>query len=184
MNKHQKTQNLKTETPETESSTFPTPVNPETLAQLDPDVAALAAEARELTDDIRVGDDLKFKKGTWTKVIGDKEIEIGATTTFAVDVRSYKRGWIRWWDKKPTFKAIGRPIDGFVSPPRGRLPDQDQNKWPRDGKSVPKDPWQETFSIVMRDLGDALSRRPHTTAQGRSVRCSAPIRRATKTTPA
>jgi hypothetical protein len=159
MTKHQKTQVLKTEKPEmkpkAESPALPTvqPVSPETVAQFDADIAALAAEARELTDDIRVGDDLRFKKEPWTKTIGDKEIGIGATATFAVDTRSYKRGWIKWVDRKPVFKMIGRPIDGFVSPLRSQLPDRD-DLWPRDARGVPEDPWQENFSIVMRDLSD------------------------------
>ena len=85
---------------------------------------------------------------------GDEETKIGATTTFAADMRSYKRGWIKWADRKPVFKAIGRPIDGFVSPTRDRLPDRDENRWPRDARGIAQDPWQENFSIVMRDLGD------------------------------
>lgn len=139
---------------ESKPETLPTPVIPETLAQLDADVVTLAAEARELIEDVRVGDDLRFKKGKWTKTIGDEETKIGATTPFATDMRSYKRGWIKWVDRKPVFKAIGRPIDCFVSPARDRLPDRDENRWPRDAKGVTQDPWQENFSIVMRDLGD------------------------------
>jgi hypothetical protein len=127
----------------------PTPVTP-----LDADIVALAAEARELTEDIRIGDDLKFKKGKWTKIIGDEETKVGPTTTFAVDMRSYKRGWIKWLDRKPVFKAIGRPIDGFVAPPRDRLPDRDEDSWPRDARGNASDPWQENFLIVMRDLDD------------------------------
>jgi hypothetical protein len=120
----------------------------------DADLAALDAEARELSDDIRVGDDLRFKKGKWAKMIGDKEVVITATMSFAVDMRSYKRGWIKWIDKKPVYKRIGRPIDGFISPVRDRLPDRDETQWPRDGKGQPQDPWQENFLIVMRDLSD------------------------------
>jgi hypothetical protein len=160
MTNQQKTQALKMEKEEmklkTESSALPAvqPVTTETLAQLDADVAALAAEARDLTDDVRVGDDLRFKKGKWAKTIGDEAIKIGATTPFAVDMRSYKRGWREWRDRKPVRNFIGRPIDGFVSPVRDRLPDRDESRWPTDARGVPQDPWQETFSIVMRDLSD------------------------------
>ena len=142
-----KTQNLKTEK-------LPAVTSPETLVQLDADLVVLAAEARELTDDIRVGDDLKFRKGKWLKTIDDDEIKIGNTTPFAFDMRSYKRGWIKWVDRKPAYKAIGRPIDGFVSPMRERLPDRDESQWPRDARGLPQDPWQENFSIVGRDLSD------------------------------
>jgi hypothetical protein len=160
MIKKQQTQNLKTKNHETENhetknaTTLPVIAAPETLAQLDADVAALAAEANELSDDYRVGDDLKFKKGKWTKSVGDKDIEIGGTMTFAVDVLSYKRGWIKWVDRKPVHKLIGRPVDGFVSPVRDRLDDNNENRWPRNSKGEPQDPWQETFSIVKRDLSD------------------------------
>jgi hypothetical protein len=127
---------------------------PETLAQLDPDIAALAAEASELSDDVRVGDDLRFTKVKWHKIVGKKDVAVSATTSFAVDMRSYKRGWIKWIDKKPVFKGIGRPIDGFISPKRHQLPDRDKSKWPT-VKGVPQDPWQETFYIIMRDLDDS-----------------------------
>jgi hypothetical protein len=143
-----KTQNLKTETAKH------LPLTSETLAQLDADISALAAEARELSDDFRVGDDLRFKKGEWSKVVDDHKRNIGSTATFVVDMLSYKRGWIKWVDRRPVFKAIGRPVDGFVSPTRDRLGDNDKNGWPRDAKGEPQDPWQEHFSIVMRDLSD------------------------------
>ena len=156
--KHQKMQNLETEKEEmktkTENSTLQAAVTKEMLVQFDADIAALAAEARDLTDDVRVGDDLRFKKGKWTKTIGDETIKIGSTTSFAVDMRSYKRGWMKWLDRKPVFKAIRRPIDGFVSPPRSRLPDRNKDSWPQDSKGVPQDPWQENFLIVMRNLDD------------------------------
>jgi hypothetical protein len=145
MTKHQKID---------EPKNLPVITSEETLAQLNADVAALAAEANELVADFRVGDDLRFKKGNWTKIIGDKEVEIGSTTTFVIDVLSYKRGWIKWLDRKPVHKIIGRPVDGFVSPARDRLGDLDESKWPRNSKFEAQDPWQETFSIVMRDLGD------------------------------
>jgi hypothetical protein len=162
MTKHQKTQNLKTEKEEmkqkTESSGLPAvqpqAVTTETLVQLDADLVALAAEARELADDIRIGDDLRFTKGRWHKIVGKKDTAVSTTTTFVIDMLSYKRGWIKWIDRKPVFKAIGRPIDGFISPARYRVPDRDDNSWPRDSKGVPQDPWQETFYVVMRDLSD------------------------------
>jgi hypothetical protein len=160
MTKQQKTQTLKTETeemkPETESSALPAvqPFTTETLAQLDADLAALAAEARELTDAIRIGDDLRCKKGKWSKTIGDETSKVGAATPFAADMRSFKREWIEWRDRKPVRKFGGRPIDGFVSPVRDRLPDRDESRWPTDARGVPQDPWQENFSIVMRDLED------------------------------
>jgi hypothetical protein len=117
MNKQQKSQDLRPE------NTLPAVQPPETLVQLDADVAALAAEAGELIGDDRVGNDLKFRKGKWTQIVDEEEVKIGVTTPFLVDVLSYKRGWIKWIDKKPVQKIIGRPIDGFISPMRERLDD-------------------------------------------------------------
>jgi hypothetical protein len=162
MTKHLKTTDVKPEQQNEEKITMtaqtstlsPQQPTPATTVDADADLAALASEARELTDDIRVGDDMRFKKGKWTKTVGDKEIEIGATTTFVADVRSYKRGWIKWVDRKPAAKILGRPVDGFVSPVRDRLGDHDEKRWPRDNRGAPQDPWQENFLIVMRDLGD------------------------------
>ena len=161
MNKPLKTTDMKPEQQNEEQMTTTTEEQPQVLAlspqqvaTTDADLAALAAEARELMDDVRIGDDLKFKKGKWLKAIGDEEIEISTTTTFVVDVRSYKRGWIKWVDRKPVAKILGRPVDGFVSPVRDRLGDHDEKRWPRDNKGQPQDPWQENFLIVMRDLGD------------------------------
>jgi hypothetical protein len=60
MTKHQKTQDLKPE-PKTETTTtlaaLPA-VPPQLTSTEDADIAALAAEARELGDDIRIGDRL------------------------------------------------------------------------------------------------------------------------------
>lgn len=161
MNKPLKTTDMKPEQQNEEQMTTTTEEQPQVLARspqqvatTDADLAALAAEARELMDDVRVGDDLKFKKGKWLKAIGDEEIEISTTATFVVDVRSYKRGWIKWVDRKPVTKILGRPVDGFVSPVRSRLGDNDEKRWARDSKGAPQDPWQENFLVVMRDLSD------------------------------
>jgi len=145
MTKHQKSENLKPK--KTENA-----LAPETLAQLDPDIVALAVEASELADDVPVGDDLRFTKGKWHKIVGKKDVAVSATTSFAVDMRSYRRGWIKWIDKKPVFKGIGRPVDGFVSPKRNQLPDRDKSEWPTE-----QDPWQETFYVVMRDLVETVT---------------------------
>jgi hypothetical protein len=155
MPKHQTTQDLETEKTKTPALPAVRPVTEENEAQLDADAAVLAAEGQELTRDFRIGDDLRCKKGIWTKFISkDEEKKISATASFVVDVNSYRREWIEWRDRKPVHKIGGRPIDGFVSPRRERLGDNDQNEWPRDGKGTPSDPWQENFSVVMRDLED------------------------------
>jgi hypothetical protein len=122
----------------------------------DADVAALAAAARDMLASDFVGTPLKFQKGRWFKSTGKdtKPVQITATMSFVVDTLSYACGWVKWGNKRPLFKLIGRPVDGFISPTRDRLPDKDKNKWTTGPNGQKQDPWQETFQIVMRDLTD------------------------------
>jgi hypothetical protein len=129
----------------------------------DADLDALAAAGNDLTAGDFVGTPLKYAKGKWTKPVvkGEEKVvvEIGATETFTVDPRSYACGWVRWWDKKPTVKiGPGRPIDGFISPVRSRLPDLNKNDWPW-RKDKREDPWQETHQVTMKatDTGELLT---------------------------
>jgi hypothetical protein len=62
-------------------------------------------------------------------------------------------------DKKPTTKiGPGRPIDGFISPVRSRLPDLNKTDWPWRGDKR-EDPWQETHQVTMKaaDNGELLT---------------------------
>jgi hypothetical protein len=98
-----------------------------------------------------VGEPLRFVKGDWIIGVKGDEAKVDATSPFIVDVWSFQHGWIRWWDQQPTHTIMGRPIDGYPFPLREKLPDQDKSKWQLDQSGQPKDPWQETFRIVMKD---------------------------------
>lgn len=124
-------------------------------SQDDADLAALAAVGRELAAGDRVGVPLDFKKGRWLKAISkDNIVEIGPTRPFTFDMKSYSCGWHCWRNKKLVHRLVYRPIDGWISPPRDRLPDQDKKGWPIDAKGTPKDPWQPVHSIVLKDQQD------------------------------
>jgi hypothetical protein len=71
--------------------------------------------------------------------------QVGAIQQFVVDIRSYQHGWIRWQDQKPTHRYMGRKVDGFPLPVRSRLPEPEL-------EGSEDDPWQETHSIVMRNM--------------------------------
>jgi hypothetical protein len=118
----------------------------------DDDLAALIGAARDLAQSDIIGLPLKFTKGVWTiKVSKDEDCEVTPTQTFVVDSGSYAEGWYKWENKKPVFKIVGRRVDGFISPPRSALPDQDKRQWPVD-KNGPKDPWQEVQLLLLKDL--------------------------------
>src|SRR5262249_20388483 len=59
---------------------------------------------------------------------------------------SYQHGWIRWIEKKPTHRYMGRKVDHYPLPTRDRLPESEL-------AGHEEDPWQETHRVVMRDLG-------------------------------
>jgi hypothetical protein len=118
----------------------------------DNDLALLGEAAQSLAGSDMVGESLKFKQGVWRKKTGSTGnvltdyVVVKPLEQFVVDVRSYKHGWIRWRDKKPTHKYVGRKVDHWPLPTRDRLPEQEL-------KGTPEDPWQETHMIVMRCLG-------------------------------
>jgi len=110
------------------------------------DLASIAEAGNDLTAGAMVGDPLKFVKGVWKKRNGDGWVTVSPVQQFVVDVLSYQRGWIRWHEKKPTHRYIGRHVDHFPFPVRSRLPEPEL-------EGNQEDPWQETHQIVLRDLG-------------------------------
>lgn len=115
------------------------------------ELADVGQAERDLGGDI-VGQPLKFAKGKWKKGFGkDDEAPVAESTPFIVDMRAYARGWIKWVDKLPACKMVGRPIDKYPFPERRELPDHDKTKWPRDKNGVQADPWQEVHTIVVKD---------------------------------
>lgn len=119
------------------------------------DWAALTETAQDLAPSDFIGMPLKFVKGKWLVKTGKEEtMEVTATMTFVVDPVSYSEGWVKWVDKRPVVKLVARRVDGWVSPTREALPDQDRSRWPLDAKAGPKDPWAEVQRIVMKCLDD------------------------------
>ena len=74
---------------------------------------------------------LKFTKGDWT--LGEEEKAVPAEARFVANLDEYYRGWVRWWDGKPTDHLIGRVVDRHRVPTREELGDQDES----DGKPSP-----------------------------------------------
>jgi hypothetical protein len=117
----------------------------------DDDLALIGDAAQNLAGNDMVGEPVKFKQGIWRKKTGSTGNVLTDYTVvkdlerFIVDVRSYKRGWYRWHEKRPTHKFMGRLVDGWPLPTREQLPEADIAYTPEDG-------WQETHTIVMREL--------------------------------
>lgn len=93
---------------------------------------------------------LKFTKGDWT--LGEDEKEVPAEIRFVANLEEYYRGWVRWWDGKPTEHRIGRVVDRHRVPPREELGDLDESKWETEPSGTRRDPWAKTVYLAMRDL--------------------------------
>jgi hypothetical protein len=93
---------------------------------------------------------LKFAKGDW--LLGEEGKEVPAQARFVANLDEYYRGWVRWWDGKPTDHLIGRVIDRHRVPPREELGDQDENQWEVAPNGARRDPWARTVYLAMRDV--------------------------------
>jgi hypothetical protein len=62
---------------------------------------------------------LKFTKGDWT--LGEDARKLPADARFVANMDEYYRGWVRWWNGKPTDHLIGRVVDRHRVPPREEL---------------------------------------------------------------
>jgi hypothetical protein len=93
---------------------------------------------------------LKFIKGEWT--LGEDDREVPADARFIANLEEYYRGWVRWWDGKPTEHLIGRVVDRHRVPPREQLGDQDESKWETEPNGARRDPWAKTVYLALREL--------------------------------
>jgi hypothetical protein len=94
---------------------------------------------------------LKFAKGDW--LLGEEGREVPAQTRFVANMEEYYRGWVRWWDGKPTDHLIGRVVDRHQVTKSEELGDLDESKWETEGNGARRDPWAKTVYLAMRDVG-------------------------------
>lgn len=94
---------------------------------------------------------LKFSKGEY--VAGQDNLPVPMGTRFVVNMEQMLHGWIRWDDNKPAEQVMGFIGEGYVLPERNTLGYEDESQWIVDEQSgQSRDPWQETFYLVMREL--------------------------------
>src|SRR5215813_12745856 len=88
---------------------------------------------------------LKFTEGDWT--LGEEGKTAPAQARFVVCMDECYRGWVRWWDSKPTDHLIGRVVDRHRVPRREELGDQDESKWETANNGARRDPWARTVYL-------------------------------------
>jgi hypothetical protein len=111
-----------------------------------------AEVAREISQRSIVGTLLKFSKGDW--LAGEQNEEIPLGTQFVANMDELMRGWIRWEDGKPNDHRMGPVAQRFQPPRRGELGDLDKSQWEVDEKGNERDPWQESFYLLLKGTGD------------------------------
>jgi hypothetical protein len=91
---------------------------------------------------------IKFNKGKFTQ--NDNELPIGSE--FVAHVHALLRGWVRFEDGRPVEHRLGLIRDGFQFLPRDELGSTDKNKWERDKRGEPKDPWGRQYYLPLEHL--------------------------------
>lgn len=99
-----------------------------------------------------VGQLLKFSKGDW--LVGESSDEIPIGTQFVANMGELLRGWVRWQDNKPTDHVMGKVMLRYQPPRRNELGDLDKSQWEVDDKGNERDPWQETYYLLLKGYGD------------------------------
>jgi hypothetical protein len=100
-----------------------------------------------------VGRFLRFVKGEF--LVGDSEhpeiIELG--TRLIAEVPNMERGWIKWHDKTLVDERMNL-VSERIMPTRGELGDNDRELWEKSKDGSPKDPWAESYKLILRSLED------------------------------
>ncbi|MBO4228150.1 hypothetical protein [Bradyrhizobium neotropicale] len=99
-----------------------------------------------------VGSLLKFSKGDW--LVGETNDEVPLGTQFVANMGELLRGWVRWADNKPTDHVMGKVMMRYQPPRRSELGDLDKSQWEVDDKGNERDPWQETYYLLLMGTGD------------------------------
>jgi hypothetical protein len=94
---------------------------------------------------------LKFSKGDY--LAGEDEEEIDADTTLVAIMDQLNVGWIKWEDNKPVQQIMGPVAEGYQPPRRNTLGDDDKDLWEVDSNGKPRDPWQFSNYLIMKDPG-------------------------------
>lgn len=114
-----------------------------------------AAYAQAVNQRTIVGDILRFSKGDWTA--GQSEDEIDEGTRFVAVMDELMIGWVRWSGGRPVEHQMIRLADGYRPAKRSELGDTNEDAWDTDNTGKPRDPWQFTnYLILKEEEGDRL----------------------------
>jgi hypothetical protein len=96
-----------------------------------------------------VGQLLRFNKGDW--LVGQEQDDVPPGTRLIANVGELMIGWNKWVGGVVEDMRMGRVVDGFQPPARSSLGDTDQSEWEMDDDGNPRDPWQRTNYLILKD---------------------------------
>jgi hypothetical protein len=126
-----------------------TPTEKKQLANLE--MNAFESYGSQMSRSAIVGKLLKFSKGDWLAGEDNEEIEPG--TKFVCNMDQLTVGWVKWVDNKPEQQIMGLLVEAYVPPKRETLGDHDPAAWEVDMQGKPRDPWQFTNYVIMKEPG-------------------------------
>jgi len=97
---------------------------------------------------------IKFNKGDW--VTGDDE-DLDDNMELVANMDQLMVGWIKWVDNRPAEQIMGPVAEGYQAPRRNELGDTNQDEWETDDQNRPRDPWQFSNYIVLKEPGQDAS---------------------------
>jgi hypothetical protein len=92
---------------------------------------------------------LRFAKGDF---IGADKNTVPLGTKYLAIVLEARRGIVRWGTNGITDSHVGLIREHYLTPHRESLGDEDETKWSLGPGGVPRDPWQQFFSVPMVEL--------------------------------
>jgi hypothetical protein len=90
---------------------------------------------------------MKFKKSKF--FIGDQELPIGRK--FIAYAEDWRKDWVKFRGGEVVDQRLGKVADGFESPERQELDDQDQATWEKGNDGKPRDPWVAQDYLPLED---------------------------------
>jgi hypothetical protein len=95
---------------------------------------------------------LRFSKSDFLAGASSDATEVALGTRFVAVMDSLNIGWLRWDNNAPCEPRMGLIVDGFQPTRRSELGDLDKEMWERDSEGEPRDPWQFTNNLVLRQI--------------------------------
>lgn len=97
-----------------------------------------------------IGQLLKFSKGDY--LYGQDNVEMPLGSRLIANMDQCLHGWVRWEENKPAEHIMGLIAEAYRPPKRDTLGWHDEEEWETDDRGNPRDPWQQTYYLLCREL--------------------------------